>query len=230
MHPEEKNLDQIIFVDKPVGITSFDVIRLLRKKFGIKKIGHAGTLDPLASGLMICGVGKATKKLINYVGLDKTYFTEIILGFTTPTLDLEMKPKEFQTVDHINEENVKKVIDELSGCEIELEVPAYSAKRINGQKLCNIIRKSGSLGEISIPKKLMQIRYLKFVSLKDDSFDGHDIKSLTVEMKVSSGSYVRSIANEIGRRLGVGACCKSIRRIAIGEHNIESVNLTALDI
>lgn len=230
MHPEEKNLDKIIFVDKPVGITSFDVIRLLRKKFGIKKIGHAGTLDPLASGLMICGVGKATKKLINYVGLDKTYFTEIILGFTTPTLDLEMKPKEFQTVDHINEENVKKVIDELSGCEIELEVPAYSAKRINGQKLCNIIRKSGSLGEISIPKKLMQIRYLKFVSLKDDSFDGHDIKSLTVEMKVSSGSYVRSIANEIGRRLGVGACCKHIRRIAIGEYNIESVNLTSLDI
>ncbi len=230
MHLEEKNLDKIIFVDKPVGITSFDVIRLLRKKFGIKKIGHAGTLDPLASGLMICGIGKSTKKLINYVGLDKTYFTEIILGFTTPTLDLEMKPTEFQAVDHIDEEKVKKVIDDLSGCDIELEVPAYSAKRINGQKLCNIIRKSGSLGEISIPKKLMQIRYLKLISLKDDSFNGHNIKLLTVEMKVSSGSYVRSIASEIGRRLGVGACCKNIRRLGIGEYKIDCVDLVDLNI
>ncbi|MCX8035435.1 MAG: hypothetical protein N3A71_04165 [Candidatus Dojkabacteria bacterium] len=230
MHIEEKNLDKIIFVDKPVGITSFDVITMLRKKFCIKKIGHAGTLDPLASGLMICGIGKATKKLINYVGLDKTYLTEIILGFTTPTLDLEMKPKEFQTVDHINQEKVKKVIDDLSGCDIELEVPAYSAKRINGRKLCNIIRKSGSLGEISIPKKLMHIRYLKFISLKDDFFEDHSIKLLSVEMKVSSGSYVRSIASEIGHRLGVDACCKSIRRIAIGEYDINNVPLTSLNI
>lgn len=205
--------DDIILVDKPKGITSFDVIRILRKKFGIQKMGHAGTLDPLASGLMIIGVEKGTKKLNEYLKLPKVYEAEILIGIRTSTGDMEGQIIEQKNVENISNDEINNVLKGITG-KINLSVPMYSAIKIAGKPLYKYARKNINIEQ---PNKDMEVLW---VTLKDYRHtDNHFI--ISIELEVASGTYIRSVAEEIGRRLGYPATTKELRRTKIGDFKIK---------
>ena len=213
---DPKKIEKIILVDKPKGITSFDVIRILRRKYKIRKMGHSGTLDPLATGLMIIGIEEGTKELKNLIGLNKEYQASVLLGQQTSTGDMEGEIIKSKKIDKINIQKVEKVLKEITG-KILLPVPVYSAIKIKGQPLYKIARKNG-YKTIVPPKKEMEIFWIK---IKNHHKDG-DYYILNLEMKVKSVTYVRSIAEEIGRRLKIPATIKELRRTTIGEFKIEN--------
>lgn len=204
-----------MLIDKPVGITSFDCIRRLRKKLGKVKMGHAGTLDPLASGLMLIGIGEGTKQLQSLLGKDKTYVADVVLGEKSTTGDSEGEIIEKKEVGNIDETEIRSVLASLVG-EIELPVPAFSAIKRKGKPLYKYARE-GRLDEVEIPIKKMRIDR---IDLKE--IDGN---ILVVEMDVGSGTYVRSIAEEIGRRLSLPARLNKLRRTRIGEFRVEDAEL-----
>lgn len=206
-------IEDILFVDKPKGISSFDVIRILRKKLNIKKMGHAGTLDPLASGLLIIGVNSGTKKLNQFLNLDKTYLMEILLGKQTQTGDMEGEIIAEKKVSKILISEVKKVLQEMKG-KIELAVPIYSAIKIDGKKLYEYARQKV---KIKTPQRENEIFYLKLL----DYFKEKENYILKVEMRCSKGTYARSVGEEIGRRLGYPATLKNLRRLKIGDFEIK---------
>ena len=204
---------EILLIDKPKGITSFDVIRKLRKELGIKKMGHGGTLDPLASGLMIIGVEKGTKKLNHYLKLDKVYEAEVLLGKQTTTGDLEGETTEVEKVEEVKEVEIQKVLDSMLGVQ-KLAVPKYSAIKVNGRLLYDYARKGE---DVEIPIKEIEIKNIKL----NDHYQDGDYYILDIELEVSSGSYIRSIAEEIGRRLDYPATLQNLRRTRIGDFDIK---------
>lgn len=207
--------EQIILIDKPKGITSFDVIRRLRRKLGVRKMGHAGTLDPLASGLMIVAVGDGTKELSNYIKLPKEYIAEILVGERRSTGDMEgvvVEEKEVKKLD-LDKEKIKKILRNIEG-EIELPVPVYSAIKEKGERLYKKARK----GEKVIPPK-KKMRVIKAELLNCKRVEKHFI--LTVVFEVTSGTYIRSLAEEVGCRLGYPATIKELRRTKIGGFKVE---------
>ena len=208
-------MNDLLIIDKPKGITSFGIIRELRKKLGIKKIGHAGTLDPLATGVMILGVGKGTKLLTNLVKLDKTYEAEVLLGEKRSTGDLEGEILEELSILN-NQFSIEKIVETLKSLEgeIELSVPRYSAIKVKGQKLYDKARKGQ---DFEPPKRIMKIYSIKFNDLRFE--DGKGFLKITLE--VGSGTYIRSIAEEIGNRLGVPATLSDLRRTRVGEFDIK---------
>lgn len=205
--------EQIILIDKPKGITSFDCIRRLSRKPGVKKMGHAGTLDPLASGLMIIAVGDKTKELSNYIKLPKEYVAEILIGQRRTTGDMEGEVVEEKEVKDIEKKDIEKVLSEMVG-ELELPVPAYSAIKEKGQRLYKKARK----GEVVIPPK-KKMRIIK-AELQDIKKEGKHFV-LKVVFEVGSGTYIRSLAEEVGRRLGYPATIKELRRTKIGDFKVE---------
>jgi len=214
----EQKSPNILLVDKPKGVTSFDVIRILRKKLNIRKMGHAGTLDPLASGLMIIGVGDGTKKLKDFIGLPKTYEAEILFGIKTDTGDIMGKTLEETNVNSsiyrsIDKNRVQKVLSEMVGV-LKLPIPAYSAIKRGGESLYKKARR-GEKFVLSVGE--MEILSAKFIGIENNI--------LKAEFGVSSGTYIRSIAEEIGRRLGVLATLKELRRTRIGDYAIEDVRI-----
>ncbi len=206
-------MKEILLIDKPKGISSFDVIRILRKKLKIKKIGHAGTLDPLATGLLIVGIGKGTKKLKDFLKLKKEYEVEVLLGKKTETGDLEGKVLEEKEVKEIDIEKLKEILKNLEG-EIELEVPLYSAAKIKGQPLYKLARKGI---KIEPPKKKMKIYKLKLLK----HFPKNKNYILKIKIECASGTYVRSVAEEIGKRLNLPATLSNLRRTKIGKFNVK---------
>ncbi|MCD6086206.1 tRNA pseudouridine(55) synthase TruB [bacterium] len=204
---------EILLIDKPKSISSFEVIRILRKKLKVKKIGHSGTLDPLASGLLIIGVGKGTKKLKDFLKLPKVYLTEILLGRETETGDQDGKVLVEKEIEDLPVEKVKKVLTEIKGKHC-LPVPKYSAIKRKGVPLYKLARKGI---DFQPPKKMMEVYSIKFLSLtKKDRFF-----LLKVEIFCSSGTYIRSLAEEIGRRLSLPASLFNLRRTKIGKFKIE---------
>lgn len=217
------NLPEILLIDKPKGITSFDVIRELRKKTGIRKFGHAGTLDPLASGLMLIGVEKGTKKLTELVGLDKVYEAEILLGEKRSTGDQEGEiVEERDYLDDITESDINVVLGKLLG-EQELPVSAYSAIKKDGVPMYKRARSAAERGdtEPDVPKRLMKIYEAKLISIEKITWEGKPRLSLQVNFKVGSGTYIRSLAEEIGKQLNYPATLKELRRTAVGEYKIK---------
>lgn len=210
--------DEIILVDKPIGITSFDVIRRLRRILNIKKIGHAGTLDPLATGLMILGVGPGTKKLTALVKLDKEYIAEVRIGESRTTGDLEGEIIEEKRVDSLEESVVQtallSMIDTLS-----LPVSAYSAIKVDGVPMYKRARKAEAVGETitDVPVRDMRVDAAELLSFTV----AHGRAVATVRFAVSSGTYIRSLAEELGRRLGYPATLQNLRRTKVGEFQIE---------
>lgn len=209
------NLDdsKIILIDKPKGITSFDCIRILRKKLSIRKMGHAGTLDPLATGLMIIGIEEGTKKMSEYIGLPKTYEADILLGVKTDTGDMEGKILEEKSILEIDENEVLKVLNSMVG-KIKLLVPIYSAIKQKGVPLYKKARRGE---KVVPPEKEMEIKSIKLISILKDK--NHYI--LKTEMAVGSGAYIRSIVEEIGKRLNLPATVKELRRTKIGDFDIK---------
>jgi len=214
-------MDDIILIDKPKGITSFDVIRKLkevqkRRELGhsMPKFGHAGTLDPLASGLLIIGMGEGTKKLSKFLKHPKVYDVEILLGESRTTGDMEGEIIESKMVGQLDIRKVESVLENMVG-NIELSVPKYSAVKVGGEKL---YKKARSGEDFEPPKKIMKIISLK---LNGEKIEG-DRHILDITMEVGSGAYVRSIAEEVGRLLGYPATVSELRRTSIGEFLVEN--------
>lgn len=209
--------NDLVLVYKPRGMSSFDVIRQLRKKLNIRKMGHAGTLDPLAEGLLLIGINTGTKKLAEYVGLDKVYRVEVELGERTASGDKEGEVLEERsvTLDQVNEKEVRSVLESLSG-EIELPVPIYSAVKKGGSPLYARARRGET---VTPPMRVMTIYSLTLLSIT--GAHAKERVLLSVDMHVGSGVYVRSIAEEVGRRLGFPSTVSKLVRTHIGDFSLD---------
>ena len=206
---------EIILIDKPLDWTSFQVVNkirwLIRSTFGIKKIkvGHAGTLDPLASGLLILCTGKMTKSIEQFMGQEKEYTGTFTLGSTTPSYDLETEIDNTFPTDHITEELLHNTLDQFVGT-IDQYPPVFSALKKDGKRLYEFAREGI---EVEIPTRKVNIR----------SFELTQKALPKVDFKVicSKGTYIRSLANDYGKALNSGAHLSALRRTRIGEFNIE---------
>ena len=212
------NTPEIILIDKPKGITSFDVIRRLRKELNIRKMGHGGTLDPLATGIMIIGIESGTKKLSEYIKLPKEYVAEIRIGEKRSTGDLEGEILEEKEVMELDPIKVAKVIESMHGT-LALPVSAYSAIKKDGVPLYKRARKAEKTGEVieDLPIRTMQV----FSATLENTICADNRCVLTVRFFVSSGTYIRSLGEEIGKRLGYPATLQNLRRTQIGDFKIE---------
>ena len=205
---------QVILIDKPLEWTSFQVVNKLRwhirKKFNIKKIkvGHAGTLDPLATGLLIICTGKFTKKIDEYQGQIKEYTGEITLGATTPSYDLETEINAKFPTAHISEEKIYEATKQFVG-EIEQKPPLFSAIKKEGKRLYELARE-GKTTEI----KSRKITIYSFEITKID------LPKVNFRVVCSKGTYIRSLAYDFGVALNSGAHLSALRRTKIGEFNV----------
>ncbi len=224
-----QNLPPILLIDKPKGITSFDVIRQLRRATGIRKFGHAGTLDPLATGLMLIGVNEGTKQLTELVGLDKEYVAEILVGESRSTGDMEGVVVEERAYEGgLTESEIVEVLSGMVGS-IELAVSAYSAIKKDGIPMYKRARKAALVGEVvaDVPVRTMRVLRAELLAFKPGPYStGNSAISserllVTVRFLVGSGTYVRSLAEELGRRLGYPATLYNLRRTRVGEYSIE---------
>jgi tRNA pseudouridine55 synthase len=205
---------KVLFIDKPLTWTSFDVVnkirKTLRQNLGIPKIkvGHTGTLDPLATGLMIVCTGRATKQIFRYQELDKTYETRIRLGSTTPSFDLETQVDETYPWEHITREMVENALIKLHG-EQDQVPPAFSAKSIGGKRSYEMARE-GKV--VALRKQHVTIHRVEILS-----FDPPD---LSIRVECSKGTYIRSIARDLGRSLGSGGHLTALRRTDVGPYHV----------
>lgn len=193
-----------ILIDKPIHWTSFDVVRKMRSMIQIKKIGHAGTLDPLATGLLIVCTGKFTKNINDYMAQEKEYTGTITLGAVTPTYDLESEPEQIKDYQHLTALQIKDTTNQFTG-EIDQFPPIYSAIKKDGEALYTLARR----GETVELKSRKITIYL---------FEITDIALPVISFKVvcSTGTYIRSLANDFGAALGCGGYLSSLRRTRIG--------------
>ncbi len=198
----------VLLLNKPAGITSFALVGKLRKLLNVRKIGHAGTLDPFATGLMVMLIGRNyTKQSDSLLTQDKEYLAEATLGLTTDSFDCD--GEETGRFDFIpTEEEVKKVIEEFQGPQEQLP-PMFSAKKVNGKKLCDLARK----GETVERKKVM-------INVEIDLLD-YSYPHLTFRVRCSKGTYIRSLAHDIGQKLGSGAHLTKLHRTGSGQFRIE---------
>ena len=218
-----KELPPIILIDKPSGMTSFDVIRTLRKKTGIRKFGHAGTLDPLATGLMILGVQEGTKQLTNFIKLDKEYIAEIRLGESHTTDDLEGEiTEEVEVATTFTDDTINKIVTTLIGT-VTLPVSAYSAIKKDGVPLYKKARKAAEQGTVftDVPMRDMVVYEAELLSHAPLVIDGKKRYVVTVRFAVASGVYIRSLGREFGKRMRYPATLQSLRRTKVGDFDIK---------
>jgi len=205
---------QVLLFTKPYEWTSFDLVKkvknLIRQYMDINKIkvGHAGTLDPLATGLLILCTGKATKRISEFQDLDKEYIATIVLGQTTPSYDLETEVSDAGDVTHIHEGLVMETLTGFIG-EQEQVPPLYSAKNINGKRAYSYARK----GET---KKLNPSR----IEIKEMELLDYSSPEITIRVRCSKGTYIRALTRDIGQSLKSGAYLKSLSRTQIGEYKV----------
>lgn len=213
-------LPSLILVDKPKGMSSFSVIRQLRQRTGIRKFGYAGTLDPLATGLLLIGVGKGTKQLAGLVGLDKEYIANVCVGEQRSTGDMEGEViNERPYGGEITETHAAQVVKSMIG-EHHLPVSAYSAIKQDGVPMYKRARRAAKKGE-SLPNDELPVRRMMVYEAELLSYSVKaDRLYLTVQYTVSSGTYVRSLAEELGRRLGYPATLSDLRRTKIGSYSV----------
>ncbi len=206
-------MNGILLVNKPKGISSFDVIRKLRRITGFKKIGHAGTLDPLATGLMIMLFGSATKAASNYSILDKVYEAELTLGFESTTGDAEGELNKINN-DVPTAKKVETVLNSFVGQQDQTP-PQFSAIKVGGQRAYKLARKGQ---EVEIPSRKVTIHSTKL--------NDYRYPLITFTAKVSSGTYIRSLAQDIGQKLGAGAYLSKLARAEIGDFKlVDAVDL-----
>ncbi len=205
----------MILVDKPQGWTSFDVVNKIRhalkRAFGLKKIkvGHAGTLDPAATGLLIVCIGKMTKQISLYQDQDKTYTGSMYIGATTPTYDQESEIDQKYEVGHITSQMLNECVNRFTGS-IMQKPPIYSALKRDGVRLYKLARKNQ---KIEVPARP--------VTIQDFVLTEISMPLVKFEVRCSKGTYIRSLAYDMGRCLGSGAYLTSLRRTAIGSFNVQ---------
>lgn len=195
---------QVILVDKPLDWTSFDVVRKIRSLIKIKKVGHAGTLDPLATGLLIVCTGKFTKKINEYMGMEKEYTGTFTLGAITPTYDLESEPVELKDISNITDELIEAAIQPFLG-EIQQVPPIHSAIKQGGKPVYLMARKG-------IDVKLEA----RTITIKSFTIEKTELPLVYFKVVCTTGTYIRSLANDFGKQLGCGAYLSSLRRTRIG--------------
>lgn len=221
------NAPELLLIDKPAGITSMDVIRQLRKKLQIRKIGHAGTLDPLATGLMLVGVGPGTKKLTELIKLNKEYVAEVRIGESRSTGDLEGEVIEEKIVESLTESEVVTALETMLGT-ITLPVSAYSAIKVDGVPMYKRARKAEKTGDIIdvVPVRDMEVEEVELLQFVLN--EGQAVAE--VRFSVGSGTYIRSLGEELGKRLGYPAVLQSLRRTRVGDYTLdEAQSLDAIE-
>lgn len=205
-------IPELLLVDKPKHWTSNDVVKKVKSIIKVKKIGHAGTLDPLASGLLILGINKGTKLLNNLLLDTKTYLATIHFNYYTDTNDSEGQIQEYQYKD-INLDDIKKELNSFKNSEYHQFPPKYSAIKINGQKAYDLARKNV---DFKIDSKVVKLINYNIISYVD--------KELIVEITVSKGFYVRSFAYDLGIKLNNFANLANLVRTKIGEHSLKEAH------
>lgn len=201
--------EDILLVDKPLCWTSFDVVKKLRHLLKVKKIGHAGTLDPRATGLLLLCMGKGTKRLSAYQDLDKTYEGQIVLGKTTSSYDLETPFDQIKSYQHLQEADVLAACDFFLGVQTQTP-PAYSACKVNGVRAYKRARKGK---EVILRPREITIYTFELTKI--------DLPSIDFVVRCSKGTYIRSLAHDFGQHLGVGGYLSKLRRTRIGKYRIE---------
>lgn len=206
----------LILVDKPLNWTSFDVVNkirwCLRRTCGKIKVGHAGTLDPLATGMVIVCVGKWTKQIETYMGQEKEYIATIRLGVTTPSYDLETPFNGEYPTEHIDRKLIDSILPQFMGTISQIP-PVFSAVRIDGVHAYEKARKGK---ELEMPSREVSIRELEVLSF--------NLPELQLKVTCSKGTYIRSLAHDIGIACKSGACLTALQRTAIGDYRIENAN------
>lgn len=224
---------EILLVDKPAGVSSFGVVARVRRRLSEEagyvevvgkdgvtrqkrkkvKVGHTGTLDPFATGLLILLVGKGTKRANEFLKLDKEYIATLRLGANSTTGDPEGEITEHEICEIPNKEAVEKCVEKLVG-ENSQRVPAYSAVKINGQRAYKLAREGKQVE--------MPVRKVKIYKIEILSYEWPELK---IRCKVSSGTYIRALAEDIGKALGTGAYLTELRRTQVGEYRVEGARL-----
>lgn len=214
------NSSGFLLINKPVGPTSHDIVDKLRKITGIKKIGHAGTLDPFASGLLIMAVGReSTKRISEFVGMDKSYEAVLQLGATSDTYDREGKIQISNDQYSISNEDIDEVLKLFVGEQDQIP-PMFSAKKVKGKKLYELAREGKEIERKPSKITVYDLGLKLYNSEK---------KQLTIECTVSTGTYIRTLGYDIGEKLGVGAYLEELERTSIGTYLLENaVNIEDL--
>lgn len=209
-------MDGIVIVDKPRGWTSQDVTARLRRVFGTRRIGHGGTLDPMATGVLPVFVGRATRGVEFFEHAEKTYETVLRLGITTDTEDMTGTVLTEESVS-FTEEQLRETLEAFRG-EILQVPPMYSALKVNGQKLCDLARKGKTVERQPRP-----------ITVHELTLAERGENTLRLRVRCSKGTYIRTLCKDIGEKLGCGGCMESLRRVAAGEYTIdEAVPLQTL--
>lgn len=199
-----------ILINKDKDWTSFDVVAKMRSITKIKKIGHCGTLDPFATGLLILCLGKATKQIESFQNLPKQYNTTIKLGSITKSFDIEYPEENICNISHLKENEIINTINSFKGT-INQVPPMFSAKKVNGKKLYELARKDINIDLKPIIAEIYNIEINKI-----------DLPYINITIDCSKGTYIRALARDIGTKLNVGGHLTELSRTKIGEHNVNS--------
>jgi len=200
---------RVLLIDKPIEWTSFDVVRKIRNLIRIKKVGHAGTLDPLATGLLIVCTGKFTKRINEYMAQEKEYTGSLTLGAITPTYDLESEPVNFKDTSFISQRKITDTTKQFTG-EIMQVPPAHSAIKINGKRVYELARQGKEV--IIEPRKII---------IKEFEISKIEMPVVFFRVVCTTGTYIRSLANDFGEAIGCGAYLSSLCRTRIGDSKLE---------
>lgn len=212
MQQPHKNIfdeGQVLLIDKPLEWTSFDVVRKIRNTIKIKKVGHAGTLDPLATGLLILCTGKFTKRINEFMAQEKEYTGTITFGAVTPTYDLESDPQDFKDHSAITVEQLQAIAQQFTG-EIMQVPPMHSAIKKDGKRVYELARKGQTI-ELE-PRRIV---------IKEFEFTKIELPVVHFRVVCSTGTYIRSLANDVGKVAGCGAYLSSLCRTRIGEFTLD---------
>ena len=213
---EDFQAGQVLLLDKPLNWTSFQLVNkvrwLIRKNHNIKKIkvGHAGTLDPLATGLLIICTGKFTKRIEEFMGQEKEYTGTITLGATTPSFDLETEVNETFPTEHLTEEKIQAATEQFTGS-IQQQPPVFSALKKDGKRLYEYAREGT---EVEVNYRTVEISSFEITNI--------DLPEVSFRVSCSKGTYIRSLANDFGKALESGGHLSSLRRTRIGEFKVEN--------
>jgi tRNA pseudouridine55 synthase len=208
---------EVFLIDKPLEWTSFDVVKKVRNALRIKKVGHAGTLDPLASGLLIVCAGKMTKQIDGFMGQEKEYTGTFVIGATTESFDLEKPILSVANPSHISLEQVQEVVNHLTGHILQIP-PMHSAIKVDGKRVY-VSARAGI--EVKMDPRPVEVREFEITR-----FEGGEID---FRISCSKGTYIRSLARDLGEQLGVGAYLKALCRTRIGTYTLqEAKTLTTL--
>lgn len=205
---EDQNLDKVLLIDKPYRWTSFDVVNKLRHKLKIKKVGHAGTLDPLATGLLIVCTGKMTREIEKFMGLEKEYTGTMVLGHTTASHDLETEVTFVAEVSSVTEQAILATAAELTGRILQLP-PVHSAIRVAGRRAYEFARKGR---DIKLEPREVEVSTFDITAI--------NLPEVRFRIVCSKGTYIRSIIRDFGERLGVGAYLSQLCRTRIGHYRL----------